>query len=115
MNYSSNPLLPKASADAVRLVVENRLPIAITARRSSVYRVTLWRWHKQWLEINQKVQLTNDNRPRHRAGVYGTSSWRLAACTWQIPTRSSRPHSCNHAVAPSLYTPTAGARVLRFH
>ncbi len=102
MSYSSNPLLPKARADAVRLVVEDHLPIAIAARKSGIHRVTLWRWHKQWLELNQNVQLTNDNRPGRRAGVYGASSWRLAACTWRIPTKSSRPHSCKHAVADAV-------------
>jgi len=30
------------------------------------------------------------------------SRWRLAACTWRIPTNSSRPHSCKHAVSEAV-------------
>ena len=47
MSYSSNPLLPKARADAVRLVVEGHLSITVAARKSGVHRTTLWRWYKQ--------------------------------------------------------------------
>lgn len=97
MSYSSNPLLPKARADAVRLVVEDHLPITIAARKSGVNRSTLWRWHKQWLTLNQHVQLTNDNRPTR--AVNSISSFRLTACKWHIPTRSSRPYGCSHAVS----------------
>lgn len=98
MSYSSNPLLPKARADAVRLVVEDHLPTVIAARKSGIHRVTLWRWHKQWLKLNQNVQFENNNRPNRKAG----SKFRLAACTWRIPTKSSRPHSCKHATAISV-------------
>lgn len=98
MSYSSNPLLPKARADAVRLVVVDHLPIAIAARKSGIHRTTLWRWHKQWLLLNRHVQLTNDNRPARAAG----SKFRLAACTWRIPTRSSRPHHCARAVRSAV-------------
>jgi transposase InsO family protein len=95
MSYSSNPLLPKARAQAVRLVVEDKLPMSVAARKSGIHRVTLWRWYQQWLELNQNVQLENFNRPTRRAG----STFRLAACKWLIPTRSSRPRSCGHAVS----------------
>lgn len=98
MSYSSNPLLPKARAAALRLVVEDNLPIVVAARKSGIHRVTLWRWYKQWQELNQNVQLTNANRPNRVAG----SKFRLAACKWLIPTRSSRPHSCSHATAQSI-------------
>lgn len=100
MSYSSNPLLPKARADAVRLVVEDYIPIAVAARKSGIHRTTLWRWHKQWRELNQHVQLTNDNRPGRI--TQSPSQFRLAACTWRIPTRSSRPHSCKHAVTHTV-------------
>jgi transposase InsO family protein len=102
MSYSSNPLLPKARADAVRLVVEDHLPIAVAARRSGIHRTTLWRWHKQWQLFNQHVQLTNDNRPNRRAGSHAVSQFRLAACSWRIPTKSSRPRSCKHAVSTAV-------------
>jgi putative transposase len=98
MSYSSNPLLPKARAQAVRLVVEDQVPITVAARKSGIHRSTLWRWHKVWLELNQNVQLTNDNRPNRTTG----SKFRLAACKWLIPTKSSRPHTCKHAVSEAV-------------
>ena len=98
MSYSSNPLLPKARADAVRLLVLEQLPVAVAARKSGIHRSTLWRWKKQWDKLNEHVQLTNDNRPTRQAGTV----WRLAACTWRIPTRSSRPHSCSHAMSEAV-------------
>lgn len=102
MSYSSNPLLPKARADAVRLVVEDHLPMTTAARKSGIHRTTLWRWHKQWQALNEHVQLTNDNRPNRNAGTATVSQWRLAACTWRIPTHSSRPHGCRHAVSDAV-------------
>lgn len=102
MSYSSNPLLPKARADAVRLVVEDHLPMVVAARKSGVHRVTLWRWHKRWLKLNQNVQLTNDNRPRRSNASQAVSRFRLAACTWHIPTTSSRPYDCKHATAAAV-------------
>lgn len=98
MSYSSNPLLPKARGDTVRLLVLEQLPVAVAARRSGINRTTLWRWKRQWDELNCSVQLENNNRPNRKAG----SKFRLAACTWRIPTRSSRPHSCKHAVTASV-------------
>lgn len=98
MSYSSNPLLPKARAAAVRLVVEDHVAIAVAARKSGIHRTTLWRWHQQWLELNQHVQLTNDNRPNRPVG----NKFRMAACRWLIPTRSSRPHNCSHAVSAAV-------------
>ena len=98
MSYSSNPLLPKARAEAVRLVVEHHMPLTVAARRSGIHRTTLWRWLRAWHELNEHVQLTNDNRPTRQTGTV----WRLAACTWRIPTRSSRPHSCSRAVSKAV-------------
>jgi transposase InsO family protein len=102
MSYSSNPLLPKARADAVRLLVLEQLPMAVAARRSGVHRTTLWRWHKQWLELNRTVQLTNDNRPRRTMNGQAVSQFRLSNCTWRIPTKSSRPRHCKHAVSEAV-------------
>jgi transposase InsO family protein len=104
MSYSSNPLLPKARAEAVRLVVEHNMPVGVAARKSGIHRTTLWRWHQRWLEVNKNVQLTNHNRPQRgvTSGAYTVSQWRFAACTWRIPTRSSRPHGCQHAVSAAV-------------
>ena len=55
MSYSSNPLLPKARADAVRLLVLEQLPVAAAARRSGIHHTTLWRWKRQWDELNCNV------------------------------------------------------------
>lgn len=98
MSYSSNPLLPKARADAVRLLVEQRLPVAVAARKSGIHRTTLWRWKRQWLALNQHVQFSNANRPNRAAG----SKFRMTSCRWLIPTQSSRPHSCKHATAKAV-------------
>lgn len=98
MSYSSNPLLPKARADAVRLVVVGKLPVAVAARKSGVHRTTVWRWKRQWDTLNKNVQFTNDNRPSRPVG----STFRLAACTWRIPTKSSRPHGCTRAVSAAV-------------
>ena len=101
MSYSSNPLLPKARASAVRLVVEDHLPIVVAARKSGIHRVTLWRWYKQWLELNKNVQFSNDNRPTRKA-TSKFSAFRLKSCRWSLPTRSSRPHSCKRAVSDEI-------------
>jgi transposase InsO family protein len=98
MSYSNNPLLPKARAEAVRLVVEQRLPVSVAARKSGIHRTTLWRWYKQWHELNKYIQLENNNRPKRAAG----SKFRLSACTWRIPTRSSRPHKLGRSVSPEV-------------
>lgn len=94
MSYSSNPLLPKARADAVRLLVLDKMPATVVARKSGIHRTTLWRWYRQWLALNEHVQFENSNRPNRKPG----STFRLTACTWRIPTRSSKPHRCKHAV-----------------
>jgi len=98
MSYSNNPLLPKARADAVRLLVEQRLPAAVVARKSGIHRSTLWRWKQRWLQVNEHVQLENHNRPTRAPG----SVFRLSACRWTVPTLSSRPHTHPHAVSKQV-------------
>ncbi|HUY85234.1 MAG TPA: DDE-type integrase/transposase/recombinase [Candidatus Dormibacteraeota bacterium] len=98
MSYSNNPLLPKARADAVRLLVEQQLPVAVAARKSGINRSTLWRWKQRWLEVNQNVQLENYSRPSRRS----RNTFRLAACRWVVPTLSSRPHTHPHAVSQQI-------------
>ncbi len=104
MAYSTNPYLPKARAAAMRLLVEEGLPSSTVVRRTGVHRSTIWRWKRKWDVLNKHVQLTNDNRPQRIAkrgvvvGVRKVSTFRLAACTWRIPTLSSRPRTSPHAV-----------------
>lgn len=78
MSYSTNPLLPKARADAVRLVVEGHLTIAIAARKSGIHRTTLWRWYKRWEALGYTGYIKH------------------------IPTMSSRPHGCKHATKDAV-------------
>ena len=102
MSYSSNPLLPKARAQAIRLVIEQSVPLTIAARRSGVHRTTLWRWMQKWQHLNQNIRLTNDNRPRRGADKSKPSNFRLASCTWSIPTTSSRPHCFGRMVSKTV-------------
>lgn len=87
MSYSNNPLLPKARAEAVRLLVEQLMPLAVATRQSGVHRTTLWRWQQRWMSVNQHVQFTNYNRPNRCSGT----QFRWTAVKWSIPTLNSRP------------------------
>lgn len=98
MAYSINPNLPKARAIAMQLLVREKLPLQVVANHCGVHRSTIWRWKKKWDKINEHVQLTNDNRPNRPVG----SIFRLSACKWHIPTYSSQPHACPHAVSDKI-------------
>jgi transposase InsO family protein len=100
MAYSTNPNLPKARAIAMQLLVREHLPVQTTANRCGVHRSTVWRWKRKWNALNQDVQLTNDNRPTRTAGT----QFRIAACTWRIPTSTSRPHTSPRAVTSEIVT-----------
>ncbi len=101
MAYSTNPNLPKARAIAMQLLVRDCVPLQIVANRCGVHRSTVWRWKRKWDALNQNIQLTNDNRPS-RPQAQPSSSFRLAACTWRIPTTISRPHTSPTAVSQEL-------------
>lgn len=88
MAYSINPNLPKARAIAMKLLIVEKLPLLVVANRCGVHRTTIWRWKQKWLDLNKHVQLTNYNRPNRPAN----SKFRLAACSWRIPTITSKPH-----------------------
>jgi len=92
MSYSSSPLLPKARGEAVRLVVEQNLSAAVAARKTGIHRSTLWRWRCRWQDLNQNIQKENHNRPARK------KTTKLHGYRWNIPTVSSRPHSCAHAI-----------------
>ena len=98
MAYSTNPNLPKARAIAMQLLIREQLPLQVVANRCGVARSTIWRWKRKWDELNKDVQLTNDNRPTRKAGT----QFRIAACTWRIPTLSSRPHASPRAVSSEI-------------
>ena len=101
MAYSTNPHLPKARAIAMQLLVRDRVPLQIVARRCGVHRSTIYRWKRKWNMLNASVQLTNDNRP-HRAQELPSSRFRLAALTWRIPTDSAKPHTSPTAVSEEI-------------
>jgi transposase InsO family protein len=101
MAYSTNPKLPKARAIAMQLLVRDQLPLQVVANRCGIHRSTVWRWKRKWLKLNEHVQLTNDNRPS-RTQAAPSSLFRLAACTWHIPTNTSRPHYSPTAVSAAI-------------
>lgn len=101
MAYSTNPNLPKARAIAMQLLVRQHLPLQTVANRCGVHRSTVWRWKQKWNKLNENVQLTNDNRPG-RVQAVPSSLFRLAACTWRIPTSTSRPHTSPGAASKEL-------------
>lgn len=102
MAYSTNPNLPKARAIAMQLLVREQLPVQVVANRCGVNRSTVWRWKQKWDQLNEHVQLTNDNRPSRTTGTRVASAFRLAACTWLIPTLASRPLHSPRAVAAEI-------------
>lgn len=101
MAYSTNPNLPKARALAMKLLVLECLPLQVVANRCGVHRSTIYRWKRKWDKLNEHVQLTNDNRPG-RSQNAPSSSFRLAAITWRIPTSSSQPHTSPTAMSEAL-------------
>lgn len=94
MAYSTNPNLPKARALAMRLLMQEQLPLHIVANRCGVNRSTVWRWKRKWLKLNEHVELSNHYRPGRAAGTI----WRFTACTWNIPTLVSQPKTSPHAI-----------------
>jgi transposase InsO family protein len=84
----------------MQLVVREGLPVQTIANRCGVHRSTIWRWKRKWDKLNEHVQLENSNRPNRMPG----SSFRQAALRWAIPTESSRPHTCPHAVSDAIVT-----------
>lgn len=101
MAYSTNPNLPKARGIAMQLLVREQLPLLVVANKCGVHRSTIWRWKRKWDYLNQNVELTNYNRPS-RFQATPSSSFRLAACTWRIPTVPSKPHSSPTALSREL-------------
>jgi transposase InsO family protein len=98
MAYSINPNLPKARAIAMQLLIREDRALQVVANRCGVHRSTIWRWKQKWDKLNEHVQLTNDNRPTRQVG----SVFRLASCTWRIPTLTSKPHTSPRAINEQL-------------
>lgn len=98
MAYSINPNLPKARALALKLLIEQALPVQVVANRCGVHRTTIYRWKTKWLAINRNVQLENFNRPNRELG----GKFRSAALRWLIPTISSRPKFSPRAIPENI-------------
>ena len=92
MAYSINPNLPKARAEAMKLLLRDHIPLTIVARKCGVHRSTIWRWRRKWELLNQHMQRQNHNRPTRQKTTL------LHGYRWSIPTHSSRPLSCSHAI-----------------
>lgn len=102
MAYSINPYLPKARAIAMQLLIREGLPLSVVANRCGVNRSTIWRWKRKWDGVNKNIRLANDYRPTRALRLGRTSDFRLSACTWRIPTISSRPHHSPRAISSEL-------------
>lgn len=98
MAYSTNPYLVKARATALQLLIRDGLPVSVVARRCGIHRTTLWRWKRKWDELNKHIEFTNYNRPNRKLSLAN----KLVSCSWQIPTRSSRPHTSPGAISDEL-------------
>lgn len=98
MAYSTNPNLPKARAIALKLLIQDGMPLVVVARKCGIHRSTLYRWKKKWEALNKDWQMDNPNRPGR---VYGRTN-HLVRCTWRIPTDSSRPLTSPTAVSAEL-------------
>lgn len=105
MAYSTNPNLPKARATAMRLLVEDQLPLLVVARKCGVHRSTVWRWKRKWSKLNENWQQDNPNRPSRKVGMS-----KLLRYSWNIATESSRPHTSPMAVPDAVVRQILSAR-----
>ena len=87
MAYSINPNLVKARRTALLLVLKDKLPVAVVARKCGVNRTTIWRWLKKWQVLNQYIKQGHPNRPSLKT-IFVPEYYR-----WQIITEPSRPHT----------------------
>jgi len=109
MAYSINPNLPRARALALKLLINEGRPLQVVANRCGVHRSTIYRWKQKWLQLNEHQQLENFNRPTRSPGK---NSFRLAACKWNIPTRSSRPQRSPSAIPEHIVALVISVRQL---
>lgn len=91
MAYSNNPNLPRARVSALRMLLQDGVPLGVVAKRYGVHRTTIYRWKNKWRELNKHVEFTNPNRPTRSVSM----SNKLSYCRWLIPTGSARPHRPN--------------------
>ena len=56
MAYSNNPNLPRARASALRMLLQDGVPLSVVAKRYGVHRITIYRWKNKWRELNKHVE-----------------------------------------------------------
>ena len=98
MAYSINPNLPKARALAMKLLINEGLPLCVVANKCGVHRSTIYRWKKKWDKLNENVQFDNPNRPNR---IYSRAN-HLLRCFWRIPTITSRPLTSPKAISEDI-------------
>ncbi|MHB1865867.1 MAG: integrase core domain-containing protein [Candidatus Saccharimonadales bacterium] len=108
MAYSTNPNLPRARALALKLLINEGLPLQVVANKCGVHRSTIYRWKHKWLEINQNIQLENFNRPTRNPG----SQFRATSLSWLIPTSSSKPKYSPNAIPEHIVELVISLRII---
>jgi len=86
MAYSINPNLVKARKTALLLVLRDKLPVLVVARKCGVHRTTIWRWLKKWQALNKYISQSCPNRPSRKA------SFTPKYYRWTVVTESSKPY-----------------------
>ena len=87
MAYSINPNLVNARRTALLLILQDKLPLNVVARKCGVNRSTLWRWLKKWQELNKNISQVHYGRPS-RQTKFCASYYQLT-----VKTMSSAPHT----------------------
>ncbi len=98
MSYSGNPLLPKAKADAVRLLVLEQLPVAVVARKSGIHRPSCGAGTSSgWNSTRTSSSRTTTDRTETPVANLG-----LLLVLGESRPRAARPRGCKHAVSEAV-------------
>lgn len=87
MSYCTGKNIEIARGRAMKLLIVEKIPVAVVADRFGVNRSTIWRWHQKWKLQNSHVEFYNANRRKD----IGISKRKYAACLWNIPSLSAAP------------------------
>jgi transposase InsO family protein len=98
MAYSINPNLARARALAMKLLMQEGLPLAVVANKCGVHRSTIYRWRLKWLDINKNVEFENKYRPNREIG----KQFKFTSVRWLIPTLSSKPKASPKAIGSEI-------------
>jgi transposase InsO family protein len=106
MAYSNIKSLANTRGKAILTLKTTTLPLYVVANKYGVHRTTIWRWLKKWERLNSHVSQDCSNRPKRR----GKTSFCANYYTWLIPTLSSRPLTCPHAITKRVVERTLALR-----